>query len=524
MNFRFRVYELDDLTPVNGELGTPIDVENNYSFTFYLNDVVIFNGTVNLQGGSSRTYVSIPLVLGTPMQITFYDNGRVKIYIPTNDLNFANHLRIKVTDQSESYHNYNNLFEIYGYDIGNDENEQDDVGRNIVFNQDVKIHLVNKSFNSSLAFGSFAAYRKPYSDEIVLVNTSSFPTGKVRYLDTNYNFLLNGRDGFITHKNLATIVQRTEIFPDEVVYMTDPVLIVDHSLIPEMNLSIASASNPSEETIFLQGNRATVFFDFTGITVFLIDDSKQLPYDQLTISFVIKSLTSGSIIGLGVQTVDFSTYFTTSFNPYDYSYNLPNLKASEFYTIEASVSEGDNFTDILCEDIIPYSYYEVLDQGSNIFKFANNSEESCTIILKEFGKQGTLIDLDIISLDPSEETNYEFEKDGVYFAEFDRAIATNYTRYIFALNDFKSCFVDTLNYVVNNCNDLCDTDAIYRQHFKLYQLASLNIAITSLFSIVNNYTTKSPTVDVISSSDLIDLFTVERLIDSTKNLCDGCIK
>jgi hypothetical protein len=524
MNFRFRVYELDDLTPVNGELGTPVDVEGDYEFTFYLNDVVIFNGAVNLQGGSSRTYVSVPLLLGVPMRITFYDSGRVKLFIPTNDLNYANHLRIVVKDTSETYHNYDNLFEIYGYDIGNDENEQDDVGNNIVFNQDVKLHLVNKSFNSSQAFGSFAAYRKPYSDEIQVVNTSSFSTGKVVYIDTNYNHLLSGRNGFITHKDLATIIQRTEIMPEEIVYMTDPALVMNHSLIPEMNLSVASASNPEQETTYLQGNRATVFFDFTGITVFRIDDSKQLPYDQLTISFVVKSLTSGSILGLDVQTVDLSTYFTTTFNPYDYTYNLPNLKSSEFYNVTATVSEGDNFTDVISEDVIPYSYYEILDQGDNIYKFANDSNEACTIILKEYGKQGELINLEIFPLAAYEETTYQFKTDGVYFAEFDRAGVDNYTRYIFALAEYKKCFIEILNFVIHNCNDFCDTDAIYREQFKLYQLASLNISITSLILMVNNYTTKSPTVDVISNNDLDDLFTVERLIQTTKNLCDGCNK
>jgi hypothetical protein len=77
-----------------------------------------------------------------------------------------------------------------------------------------------------------------YSDEIQVVNTSSFSTGKVVYIDTNYNHLLSGRNGFITHKDLATIIQRTEIMPEEIVYMTDPVLVMNHSLIPEMNLSV----------------------------------------------------------------------------------------------------------------------------------------------------------------------------------------------------------------------------------------------------------------------------------------------
>lgn len=523
MRLRFQI-----LSPTN--TGTP-----DYIICGQVSSNVVLTGT-GLEVGIDSTPIISTTNLGTytfPVGTITTTNGyvisniqRVNTYFIEMDIamTMAQVVDMSITATRAGYLSYNNVFKLFGYDLGNNPNALNGQAQPITYNPNMDIYLIAEANNvvngiQTKAFSAFTEYRKPFTDDIYIYSLSS-TQGKIKYIDNTNATILSVGNGYFTRKATVDIQQNVELWD----YVNNVYTLISScnsafihepskTFIPSYEVThkckdmcgVNSCSVSTEST-----NIASVFIDYANVSTFYINDTLSYSYADQIIEYNLIDFT-GNVI----QEQDYSFTFTdpTTY-VYDFSlYNFDNFRIPEKgdFILQVKIGSAGIYECIKNIKVSSCNWFEIEQTNCNEYTAVNNSFEDLTLTVsklvnkvfvvqdtKPFTKLGTVSNVLIV--------------DGVYKLSTTR-------------NGVESSFI-IINYCnIKNClhkyinNILCPEDCGCAENKAVTDFNSTVVLAMTFFNMINeeyNYNFLYTTLD---ADKLNSLFNIDLVITKLSENC-----
>lgn len=459
------------------------------------------------------------------MVLNFYKAG-------TTDVCTWKKLYLSIDVSKSGYQSYNNVIQIYGYDIGND------VTLGYSGNTDFDIYLINNTNNLDIygkqtkAFSKFAVLRQPFTDNVYFYN-------------------LVGTQGIITYKNTET---NTEIgtgqyglicvTPDECgnnnidIEQTIVVRDIDCAVLDTCTSTISSttviwlpkvsststcptACNDIVNDISEVTVSTTV--DYTLVTPFKVDN---------VLSFLTQFMTENTEFTLldfsGIEidsqtnlfTIDYTSWFADPalyLIPIDFVITEPPL--GDVQVIVTHTLAGTTDLIVYTETLsFPVCHWWSVTKGTNCgdYIFNNCSLDDISIVLQKFNNDRTFTDISTIIVPAGTNITISLQTDGIYMIKVPSRTEVAVFEY-YSLPSFcniEACWLNYLNTVIcNKPTDECKVEDHYKFNMFLINAHTFFMALNEEMNFSFIYTS-------ISDERIENLYTLDSFITRMTEYCN----
>ena len=317
-----------------------------------VNGIVCVNSTDYSTFTTSTHVVGTMTVVSSKIQNTSVGAYGIKISIPL--INVFDSATVKISVSNAGYYSYNNIFTVFGYDLGNNDTES------ISGNPDMDIAmLIDHSTRPTQlsAFSKFIAYRQPFTSSILVYNLATVQTfSEVSYSDGT-NILGNGNNILLGNNNVQSIEQITacghyngNVFVADSICNSDLLVIQPYSLEPCYTIN-NNVPDCAVDNCGCNGQCIPINDTFTSyaifqnnLTRFISSDSNVEPFDYITLVYNLFDL-SGTLVATETYTIQ-----TLNWNPTSLSYPFSGLNLSNTgdYVLQTILT---GYNDLLTETI-----------------------------------------------------------------------------------------------------------------------------------------------------------------------------
>ncbi len=497
---------------------------------------ITVDGTVVINTTDLATYV-FPASVVTTANSILVDNmglddtgaevGTGKIRLQINMPNIWDKTSVKVEISKATCYPYSETFEVYGYDLGNND-AQDWLNLSLQQNPDFTIELkkIENNINGeqTVAISRLISYRKPFTNEVYFYNSVS--TGGQKLYTFSFAGTQIGTNGFIC-AGAVTISQTNNIY--NVVGMTSTIVntctkSIDIDVAPVVdvpfNTDITCDNCPAEcedcascDTTTEQENTATTFANYNDLSTYWQNDIEVYPFDAQRIVYNLYDYT-----GALIETLTYD--YTINPPPFVFDQTLYRLNGFTLptvgdYLLEVTLSIPGLRSCTKRYTINNCNWYEVEQIECNQYKVYNRAFEEITLVVKKLNDSHvfeTVSTTDIALLDF---TTITLDTDGIYTFEVTRGAVT-YTFVVIVYCNLKTCLFNKLNSLIcANENNLCK-DKSY------YEFNALILNAHTYFGMLNNEYNFNYIYTALTANHLEELYQINDFITRFEEYCENC--
>lgn len=448
----------------------------------------------------------------------------------TTDICTWEKLFILVEVSKTGYQSFSNIFEIYGYDIGNDST----LGYS--GNSDFDIYLVNNTNNLNVnghqtkAFSNFSILRQPFSDNIYLYNMVG-TQGLIEYY-TNSNILVGAGDSTkvcvtsnLCDDNSAIFLQKITVFEGTTVLdicsfgrtattvkwlptvtSTSSCPTACNDCVNNLSPVIVSTTVDYQEVTPFKINNTLVFLTqfMTEETTFQLFDFQGIEIDSLTVPYVITY-------------ADFIANKALYLAPIEYTITTPPLGDTKIIIVHKFNDLSILF--IACNETILFKtcYWWTITKGLECgsYIFNNCSADVIEIVLQKFNNDKTFTDLLTIVVQPFSNANITLQADGIYMIKVPSRDIPGQFEYYSIVNfcNIETCWLNFLQHsICCKPDDDCKVCDNYKFHAFLINAHTFFMSINEEFNFSFIYT-------IIDDERLKNLYTLDSFITRFTEYC-----
>lgn len=416
---------------------------------------------------------------------------------------------------------YNNTFEIFGYDLGNN------AALDINYNPDFNVVM------TSAAFSSVIAYRKPLTDEILYYDGNSSPGSKTLY-EFGTNKELGGRNGVIFNGARISVYQETIIREitgtDNCGYPTYEIidqctqsraLTIDYNKkwFPDFTLNYRGTPlTPDDCTTTETDSTVYLFVDYEKLDKYWVNDQEEYLYNANQIAFQLFN-SSGFIIDSQLyNSFDLPSPATpVNYNPQDYNYSF-NFDQVGDYVVKAifyhQYIEDEEYKNLqICEkfrDIRAKNWYTIEQLSCQSYRINNASFDTITVELEQI--EDKVEKLRSIHIEPLKHQDISFSTDGIYSIRIKRG-EEEYVSIQAVYCTLIGCMEKLIQKLVQH-PEQCETPEEYKRLMKLIPLAiTYFMKLNKEYNFNFFYTSLEP-------SKIDELYTAKQLYNKMMDYCD----
>lgn len=462
----------------------------------------------------------------------------------TTDVCTWRKIYVSISVSKVGYQPYNNVIQMYGYDIGND------FTLGISGNTDFDIYLINNTNNLDIngkqtkAFSKFAILRQPFTKNVYFYNLVG-TQGTITYYNTVGSVTIGSGaygttcvDTNACNNNDISIKQRIQVFGvDCSVLDTCETTNVSATTIW---LPVVTSTNTCPEACNdcindIATTTASVTVDYTLVTPFNIDNTTQFLSSYLIqkIDFRLLDFQGTDILdSLGnIYTIDYATWLATpavTLVPITFDIVTPPLGDCTLDISSTFNDATDSLTPLIACDLsfpITVCHWWTVAKGDDCGKyiFNNCSSTNISIVLQQMQDDKSFADILTIVVPAFSNQSIDLQADGVYLIKvpsrdiidtFEYYSITNFCR-------FESCWLTFLNKVLcaTPTTD-CTLDDHYKFNVFLINAHTFFMALNEEYNFSFIYTS-------ISDEKIEDLYTLSSFITRFNEYCnpadDSCI-
>lgn len=530
MLFRFRV-----LSPSN--TGSPdylycnqtssVLSYSNLSLTIRIDDEQVYTTTDLATDGftfSTTTSNNNLTVAGLGILNTDY----LTIRIPLN--NYWDSTTVHIKLEKSGVVSYENLFQVYGYDLGNNPNVNNNQGDAVDYNPSMDIYMVPTANNvvnnkETKAFSAFTSYRKPYSKQVHIYSTTS-TNGTIEYFDDNNILLTTGKSTLFQKSDNLCIKQKISVYgttsnncaPQLLDSCTTNEQTIEKLvLFPPFNVTIDCTNECNNDCIsVITENTLVTNIDYSLVNKVFSDDTRKFPFTEQKLNYYI-------VNSQGFQ-IDNKEYTITT--PDNLVYN-PTLFDWENFLL-SEIGDHSLITELSIENVFKCRsvkhikschWYEIEQTKCSEYKVHNRSSTELTLKIykleddKSF-KLETTKTIDSFSYVLSSHT-----EDGVYKYEVIRESKTmiynviNYCK-------LRKCLASKIKKVI--CSDPCKQPCNCNDVDDLYNFNSLSMLAYTFFNMLNTEYSLNFMYNAIDDQKLEQLYEMSNILKRIGEYCNEC--
>lgn len=421
------------------------------------------------------------------------------------------------------YLSFENTFEIYGYDIGNNPIVS------ITHNQDFNLILINELNNVILgqqtkAFSSFIYLIPPFKDTVFIYKNNS-SKGLVNYYNQDNEVLLNHDNGMLCiHKELF-IYQKEQLYENEndgcgcdtrellSECSTDLIHIVNNKNYPIFYTNI-SCTNCVDLIITEESqNTAITYIEYDKLNLIYINDIQLYPYDNQSLTYNLFNS-----VGNLVATETFNWNINPplfNFNPFNYLFQFNNLEFGD-YLLETVLEIPSIYQEIKRYELSSCNWLSTKRIKCNTYEITNNSFSDITITISKMNNKSLFTFVKTVSILKLTTLNLDLGNDGVYQIVSEKN-GKNFISIIPSFCNLETCII---NHIKNNICNPCTTT---KDKENLYNFNTVIISAYFIFSLIHSKNYLDSIFEVLDTSEITTLFQLQTLIDRTEQYCDNCI-
>lgn len=491
-----------DLTNLRYKLtvdGTVIfDTNNLVAFVFPASVVTVANGIVVDGMGQDNTGA----------------------YFRINLANIWDRTSVKLEISKTGYYSYNEVFEVYGYDLGDPEIP---LGHN---NTPFEIYLIPNNDNingeQTIAFAHLISYRKPFTDEVYFYNGSSSGQDKIY---TYSSGIQNGSNGFVC-PGVVTITQTNNIYNNVGMTRTlvsscfktisigvNPVVDVPFNTEITCNNCDTECEDCADcTTTTEQVNTATTFANYNLLDTYWRNDIEVYPFVNQRIVYNLYDY-AGNLIQTLTYNYTIAVPFVFDFTLYRLNdFNIPIVGD---YILEVTLSIPDFKECVKTYPIINCNWYEIEQIECNEFKVHNRSFEEITLIINKLNDDNEFELVSTTDIDLLDFLDVTLDTDGIYQFQVTRDDVT-YTFIVIVYCNLKACLLDRLQHLIcANENNLC-RDKDY------YDFNALVLNAHTYFAMLNNEYNFNYIYTALTQTKLDELYQINDFITRFEEYCLDC--
>jgi len=420
---------------------------------------------------------------------------------------------------------YNNIFKLFGYDLGNNLNQNNTGGTAITYNPNMDIYLVNETNNvvggnQTKAFSVFTHYRKPFTNDIYLYNLSS-TQGAIKYVDANSDNLLTVPNGFITEKATIDIQQVVEISGYiNGVYSTisscSTLLLTASSedYIPTYEVSTNCETNCGINecsTTIDSLNKASTFIDYSGVVQLYINDAISYPYPTQTIEYSLIDFTGNEINSQAYSfTLTSPTSYVYNHSTYDWS-NFPIPEVGD-YVLQIKIGSPNIYTCTKTLKIKSCNWFEIQQTSCDEYTITNNSFDDLSLVITKLNDTKVFEAYKTIVFGNLSSVKEVLATDGLY--KF--SVTRNSKEYSFIVVNYcaiKNCLIKYISSI------LCPEDCGCEENKDTTNFNSTVMLAITFFNMLNSEYNFNYIYESIESDKLDSLFEISTVLNKLNENC-----
>lgn len=557
MNLRFRILEpgntgAPDYT-ICGQAASSVNFVN-------LTLKVTVDGTVVINTTDLDSYVfpgSVVTVANgiTVDQMSIEDSEYIAMRIGLAEVWDATSVQIEIS--KTGYIGYANVFQVYGYDLGNNPNQTYSDASAITDNPDFTLYLLNETNNvvngkQTKAFASFITYRRPLTNEVYFYKSNG-GVYKNEYSDEDGNVILVSPNGLVCNPNTDSYKIKSDIVDGSTVVsscVSSLIEVVARKYIIDFDVSvncqqtgqltasdIGMSVGTVDCTMNLATNTAVANMDFADLETVYVDDTIEYPYDTQRIKYELFDY--GGVLQA-------SKVVELSINPPPYLYDSNDLNNAIQFDIDQpgdyilKVTLGIKLDETLniaeCYQTVPIhnsNFYEIeesIDCGK--YTVYNRSFEDLTLEVSQMQSDKTFKVISTVVVPKLASQVVTHSTDDIYQYNIKRTLTQNNAYgiivdseveydYIFIVASYcnlKNCIFEYINKLVcKSPETICDCKA---EDF--YNFNALMLQVWTYFGTLNEEYNFNYLYEALTPNKLDELYDIKGFLDRFENYCDDC--
>lgn len=441
------------------------------------------------------------------------------------------------------YKTYTQVFEVYGYDLGNATiAPYTNTG-----NPDFNIYLIQDLNNvvsgfQTKPYSQLISYRKPFTNEVYFYNAVS-TEGTITYYNNTTNALIGSNSsGFISNENDITIKEKVVISSgicETVVFVAKKVWL------PLLSISATNDTSCDDCSNNVSPTTVSVIQDYSTVTPIKIDGVLQFVSTYLTNSIQLQQFDYNNILlntqNLPYPLTNYAAYIlspTTYLIPITFTINTTELGDNNIQVCSIfkeykpdptfEVTQSDNefiITDIVscCVSIVinACNWWTIITgENCNEYIFKNCSTLPVNIEVQAVQSDNTYLTILTYTVNGLTNQILTFTTDGMYLIKvpnFDISSPDDYYSLPIFCN-IQACFLYYLNQVIcRQPNVVCnETDKVS------YDFNAFIITFQTLMMLLNSELNYNYLYTVLSADKLSELSTINDYITRLNEYCTEC--
>lgn len=472
------------------------------------------------------TALTVNSVTGSVLlDMDFYKTG-------TTDVCTWEKIFITIEVIKTGYQSFTNIFEIYGYDIGNDATLA------LTGNPQFDIYLINDTDNvvngiQTKAFSNISILRQPFTDNIFVYNMVGTQGTITYYEDGTTTVLGSGRYTKVClapdscGNNELSVEQKIQVFDSDCTLLdtceftatsTSTIwlpTVTSTSSCPDAcndcinNISAVTVSTTVdyEKVTPFKINGTLVFLTqfMEELTIFKLYDFQNIEIDDLEDTYTIT---------YAAWILDKATYLI----PIEFVVTTPPLGDCKVVITHKFTDTEDDL--VACNETIPFTVcnWWTVTKGEECgdYIFNNCSDEDIDIVLQKFNDDKTFTDLSTTTVAAGANETISIQSDGIYVVKVPSRDTVGTFEYytITSFCNVEACWLNYLNTVIcNKPTDDCKIDDHYKFNAFLINAHTFFMAINEEFNFSFIYT-------VIDDDKLDTLYTLSSFITRFTEYCN----
>lgn len=458
------------------------------------------------------------------IDINFYHTG-------TTDVTTCDKIFMSINVEKSGYQSYNNVIQLYGYDVGNDTT------LGYLGNTDFNIHLINNTNNLDIygrqtkAFSKFAVLRQPFTDNVYFYNLVG-TQGTIVYKNSTGVQIGTGQYGLICvpltscDTNEITIEQTIQVVDIDCVLLDTCISeITDTTKVWLPKVSNTSSCSEACNDCINDISEVTVSntIDYLLVTPFNINN---------VLSFLTEYMTETVEFKLfDFQNIEIDSQITTLTVPYASWILDPAVYLVPTTFVITTPPLGDVKVTIehkyVCDDTVlsctetiafPVCHWWSVNKGIECGDYLVNncSFDTISVVLQKLNNDKVFEDILTITINPSSTETISLQADGIYMLKVPSRDIVDAFEY-YSLPSFcnvEACWLNYLNNVI--CNKPTDECKI-PDHYKFNAFL---INAHTFFMMLNEEMNFSFIYNSISDERLNNLYTLDSFITRFNEYCN----
>lgn len=451
---------------------------------------------------------------------------------------FADKFFVHIEISKTGYQSYTQVFEVYGYDLGN----ATIAPNTMTGNPDFNIYLVNNTNNLDInniqtkAFSKVIAYRKPFTNDVYYYNAVG-TQGTINYLN-NSSLLTTGTSGLMTGIEDVTITETVTVSGNT---CSSSTLVPKIVWTPTITASATSETNCGDCSNNLNPTTISAIQDYSLVDTININSVPQFVTAYLNNYILLEQYDYTNILQSTQQVI----YANPVSNPFTYAlylsnptlYLVPitfvinttvlgdnNIKVcSAFNTDDNDSLTLDPVIEVIkcCTTLIVSAcnwWTITTNEECNYYNFNNCKNSPIDIVITQLQSDGTFLVISTSTIAALSVLPLTFSSDGVYVIQVSNGDGTNsyYTLPVFCT--IQNCFLSHLNYVLcSQPNFVCNENDKVSYNFNAFI-----ILFQTFQMLLNKEMNYNYLYNVITSEKIAELGTINDYITRLAQYCDDC--